>query len=175
MSVLPLSWLISVWKNFPEFWTSGNIWNHGTQEVNAEFGYFDKVPIPRGPYSCDRHCQRPCEREFSLHGLHNNNIANTVSSRSKFAYLTKSSFHNPAAIRSSLTSLYSSRSMPSSVEEVLRRAVVKKENTDIIYVKEFPRSPSHQVQADLPPGRLAGLPLLLPAVTTSDPTAGGAI
>ena len=142
MSVLPLSWLMSVWKNFPEFWTTGNIWNHGTQTVNSEFGYFDQVPFPRGPYSCDRHCQQQCERKI----FNNKNIATTVSSRSKFVYLTKCSFHNPAAICSSLTSLYSSRTMPSSAEEISRPAIGKQGNTNIIYVKETTVCSSQKIQ-----------------------------
>ena len=134
MSVLPLSWLISVWKNFPEFWITGNIWKEGNKEVNSDFGYFEMVPIPRGPYSCDTHCQQLTDREFFFN--ENKNVETTVTSRSKCIYVTKSSFHNRVAIGSSLTSLYSSRPMPPVAEEVPGPAIVKKENANLINVKQ---------------------------------------
>ena len=105
MSVLPLSWLISAWKNFPEFWTTGNIWKHGTKEFNSDFGCCDKVLIPKGPYSCDTHCQQLTDRDK------NKNLETTVTSRLKYIYMTKASFHNQVAMSSILTSLYSSQPM----------------------------------------------------------------
>ena len=133
MSVLPLSWLISAWKNFPELWTTGNIWKKGTQEENSNFGYFDKVPVPRGPYSCDTHCQQLTDREFFF--IEKKNVEITVASSSKCIYMTKASFHNQVAIGSSLTYFYSSRPMPSLAEEVPGPASGKKDNADMIHVK----------------------------------------
>ena len=162
MSVLPLSWLISVWKNFPEFWITENILNQGTEEVRSEFGYFDKVLIPRGPYSCDRYCQQFTERKDFFNK--SKNVETTVYSRSKCVYMTKSSFHNQVAIGYSLTSLYSSRQMPSCAEDVSRHRFVKQENTKIINVKESPASASDQVC------------IISPTALTNAPTeqAGGA-
>ena len=125
MSVLPLSWLISAWKNFPEFRTTVNIWKHGTKDFNPDFGCFDKVPIPKGPYSCDTHCQQLTDRDK------NKNIETTVTSRSKCIYMTKASFHNQVA----RTSLYSSQQMLSLAEGVPGPSIIKHENAKRIYVK----------------------------------------
>ena len=159
MSVLPLSWLISIWKNFPEFW------NQKVPEMISDFGHFEKIPIPRGPFSCDRHVKQLTKGKFFFNN--NNNLPRAVSSESKFVYMTKSSFHNPPAILSSLTYLYSSGPMPSSAKEVPRYEIVKQKNNNIINVKEISRSSSHPVQAEL-----AGPPLLYPGALIADPTEG---
>lgn len=161
MSVLPLSWLISIWKNIPEFW------NQKVPEVISDFGYFLRIPIPRGPFSCDRHFKQLTKGKFFFN---NNNVPRAGSSRSKFVYMTKSSFHNQPAIRSSLTYLYSSRPMPLSTKEVPRPEIVKQEIKNIVNVKEFSRSSSPPVQAELSPARPAGPPLLDPGALIAVPT-----
>ena len=166
MSALPLSWLLSVWKNFPEFWITENIWNQRTKEVNSEFGYFDKVPIPRGPYSCDRYYQQITERKDFFNKK--KKVETTVTSSSKCVYMTKSSFHNQVAIGSSLTSLHSSWPMPSHAEDVSRHTIVKQENTKIINVRELPRSVSHNVSIISP-----GAPTTAPTEQTGGVEPGG--
>ena len=163
MSVLPLSWLISIWKNFPEFW------NQKVPAVISDFGYFDRVPIPRGPLACDRQF---IIRKFYFN---NNKVPGAVSSRSKFVYMTKSSFHNPLAIRSSLTYLCSSWTVPSSAEEAPRSEIVKGEETNIKYVREFSRSSSAPVPADLAPVGPAAPSLLPPGTPVAHPAEGAGV
>ena len=163
MSVLPLSWLISTWKNFPEFW------NQKVPAVISDFGYFERVPIARGPLACDR--------QFTLRKFYfnKNKVPGAVSSRSKFVYMTKSSFHNPLAMRSSLTYLYSSRTVLSSAEEAPRSEIVKGEKANIIYVREFSRSSSDPVPADPAPVRPAAPSLLPPGAPAAHPAEGARV
>ena len=71
-ALLPLSWLISVWKNLPEFSTKEVTWIQRPSEVNSELwkkevifiqrpsqvnselGYIKKSLKPRGPYSYEK-------------------------------------------------------------------------------------------------------------------------
>ena len=54
-TVLPLIWLISIWKNFPEFWSTSNIYSFKTSIAptnNSVTQTYKRELVPRGPYVC---------------------------------------------------------------------------------------------------------------------------
>ena len=142
--LLPLSWFASIWKNFPDFWSSENIFTLPPEGI-SDFGYFDQKPVPRGPYSYEK----------GLKELHNPVKLNPVNaSASKFVYIRRtciqSSFQpvavsssseaspaNPLSMKSSPSTLFYSRALTATATDIARPQNDKIETRNVMYVREF--------------------------------------
>ena len=142
-AILPASWLKSIWKNFPEFWSTKNIYTL-PPEGKSEFGYFDQKPLPRGPYSYEKglkdlydpHKQNPAPAAASQFVYIRRPFRHSSFQPIPVAIRAKASPRNPSPIKASLLTLYYSQAVTATGNDITRSQGDRQETINVIHVRE---------------------------------------
>ena len=139
--LLPLSWFISIWKNFPEFWSSENIFTL-PPEGKFDFEYFDRKPVPRGPYSYEKCLEKLPDPPKLNPGTASSFVyirricIQRISQPVAVSISSEASPHNPSSVESSPSTLFYSRAVTPTATDIARSQSDKKETRNVINVRE---------------------------------------